>query len=614
MKIIFIRLLIVLQIFSNVYADVLLAPTIVAPNIIGGTTSASTTGNAATATALAATPATCGAGSYATGISANGSAVGCTAAAGGGTVVSVSGVDSNGFGFSIANPTTTPTITLTATASGVLKSNGTSITAATANTDYLDTNATPANQKMSGGLNLDSYLTDVGAAGWISGGTVADAGGQTATIATGNAAFRTAATANSPLKYLAFASLGATAIPNNTTRYALANYNAGSPITQFSATDTSDTFTILYLGEVHNVSGVLSVHNDHRPVGDAINRLETAWSSLIGTKVVSGEVTSDPAAPSRKIAVTSGSLIDRFLRPITTAAFDSNVAGTFSTVRRDGAGSWIYTLAQSSVDNSHYDANSSVIGTATGGNYFNQWVIRGINGDIAVQYGQAQYATQVSAVAETAPLTRPEEYMEHGFYVAQLTYLSGGTAPSVITSIKPTLGGTVTTIGTSVHNDLSGLQGGTAAQYYHQTSAEYTGTGTGVPVRTSSPTIVTPAVTWAEVNLGATRSLSASEVSSTVVNNYSQTTTAVYTLPTAAAGYNFLFNVASGVAATAKFAPATGEKFYFDAAAALTAGSGVISANPLTVGDSIAFSTFRIGAAAWAWLVKTVRGTAWTAN
>lgn len=50
--------------------------------------------------------------------------------------------------------------------------------------------------------------------------------------------------------------------------------------------------------------------------------------------------------------------------------------------------------------------------------------------------------------------------------------------------------------GTQDHNTtLSGLQGGTAGQYYHLTSAEYTGTGTGNFVRETSPTLVTPKAT-----------------------------------------------------------------------------------------------------------------------
>ena len=44
----------------------------------------------------------------------------------------------------------------------------------------------------------------------------------------------------------------------------------------------------------------------------------------------------------------------------------------------------------------------------------------------------------------------------------------------------------------NLHNDLAGLQGGTNAEYFHSTSAEYTGTGTGVFVRETSPVLVTP--------------------------------------------------------------------------------------------------------------------------
>jgi hypothetical protein len=44
----------------------------------------------------------------------------------------------------------------------------------------------------------------------------------------------------------------------------------------------------------------------------------------------------------------------------------------------------------------------------------------------------------------------------------------------------------------NLHNDLAGLQGGVATEYFHSTSAEYTGTGTGVFVRATSPALVTP--------------------------------------------------------------------------------------------------------------------------
>jgi len=53
-----------------------------------------------------------------------------------GTVTSVSVVSANGFAGTVATATTTPAITLTTSVTGVLKGNGTAISAAVANTDY----------------------------------------------------------------------------------------------------------------------------------------------------------------------------------------------------------------------------------------------------------------------------------------------------------------------------------------------------------------------------------------------------------------------------------------------------------------------------------------------
>jgi acetylglutamate kinase len=57
--------------------------------------------------------------------------------AGGGSVTTVSVVSANGFAGTVANASSTPAITLTTTITGILKGNGTAISAAIANTDYL---------------------------------------------------------------------------------------------------------------------------------------------------------------------------------------------------------------------------------------------------------------------------------------------------------------------------------------------------------------------------------------------------------------------------------------------------------------------------------------------
>ncbi len=59
-----------------------------------------------------------------------------TPSVGSGTVTDVSVVSANGFAGTVANSTTTPAITLTTTITGLLKGNGTAISAASASTDY----------------------------------------------------------------------------------------------------------------------------------------------------------------------------------------------------------------------------------------------------------------------------------------------------------------------------------------------------------------------------------------------------------------------------------------------------------------------------------------------
>jgi hypothetical protein len=62
---------------------------------------------------------------------------GYTSPSGSGTVTTVSVVSANGFAGSVSNPTSTPAITISTTVTGVLKGNGTAISAATAGTDFM---------------------------------------------------------------------------------------------------------------------------------------------------------------------------------------------------------------------------------------------------------------------------------------------------------------------------------------------------------------------------------------------------------------------------------------------------------------------------------------------
>jgi len=76
-----------------------------------------------------------------------------TAAGGGGSVTTVSVVSANGFAGTVATATTTPAITISTTITGVLKGNGTAISAAVASTDYMAPSSFVTRETPSGSVN-----------------------------------------------------------------------------------------------------------------------------------------------------------------------------------------------------------------------------------------------------------------------------------------------------------------------------------------------------------------------------------------------------------------------------------------------------------------------------
>jgi len=95
-------------------------------------------------------------------------AVSAIGGGGSGTVTSVSVATANGLAGSVASSTTTPAITLSTTVTGVLKGNGSAISAATANTDYqspiaLTTSGTSGAATFNGTtLNIPNYTSGGG--------------------------------------------------------------------------------------------------------------------------------------------------------------------------------------------------------------------------------------------------------------------------------------------------------------------------------------------------------------------------------------------------------------------------------------------------------------------
>ena len=109
-----------------------------------------------------------------------------------GTVTSASVVSANGFAGTVATATSTPAITVTTSVTGVIKGNGTAISAAVAGTDYVTPTGTETltNKTVEAGTFTNGYTEEVATANTSTAYTIDLAGGSVQILTlTGNCTY-----------------------------------------------------------------------------------------------------------------------------------------------------------------------------------------------------------------------------------------------------------------------------------------------------------------------------------------------------------------------------------------------------------------------------------------
>ena len=199
--------------------------------------------------------------------------------------------------------------------------------------------------------------------------------------------------------------------------------------------------------------------------------------------LVTGTVTMTGTGTTRTATASAGT-------PFATSVIDASATSTTASYLQTPSGLYQITARTSdtvvTIGNlpSTYTNESAVAGTV--------WkklfgVTTGDINDTSPNYG----LYEVTVTAGSYAITAATKVGILGFFTSD--------TPVTLHTVTITYDGTtrnthVNTPLANLHNQLAGLNGGVANEYYHSTSAEYTGTGTGVFVRATSPTLVTPAL------------------------------------------------------------------------------------------------------------------------
>jgi hypothetical protein len=254
-------------------------------------------------------------------------------------------------------------------------------------------------------------------------------------------------------------------IPDSQVIYIYVSYNVGGFDTVLATTnrDAIKTTTEFTVGRVYREGNRICLFNGGNHITN-FARAEQERLILRGAEHMSGGEISETG--TRGLASTNG-IFYLGTTQYTTEAESSPTDSLEVFYRKTTMSGWHDSMALV-LPNDRYDDGTGSLHTLGGGKYGVFWVYISMDDDIVVVWGQAQYdATTV--LTATAPTSLPTYVSKACILAAKVYFIKGGTnftgVVSAYTHAFPT--NTAPT-----HNDLSGLQGGTADQYYHMTLAE----------------------------------------------------------------------------------------------------------------------------------------------
>lgn len=315
--------------------------------------------------------------------------------------------------------------------------------------------------------NLDTYIK-VSAPGVYTAPSVSinEAGG-TVTLGSGEYALcQNADGRDHPLLYTIAG--GVFSPTQNVVSYIYADYNGGSPTLVLTTNRNDYNYTtkvhVLTLQAVPNELHVLAQAEAAKSLPSRMlqRAVRTNRFSVESGGLILGETAT------RGITLTSGYVWFAVNR-VTCGALNSLTDADPTEFWYHSGGNWtVSTITQ--YNNTQYD-NGTDLATLTANRYAVNWIFRCISDSehhLFQVAGTGDY-TLAQALASQPPASLPPDIVANGILVGRIIVQKSADTATQIDSAFSTV---FTQSPTFNHNDLAGLQGGTAGEYYHVTSAQ----------------------------------------------------------------------------------------------------------------------------------------------
>ena len=321
--------------------------------------------------------------------------------------------------------------------------------------------------------DLQDWFNTTQSAGKITGGAITDNGDGTLAISAGTGFVKITDSDIGSTNWIDWAASSSIALADNDTNYLYIEYSGGSPCVGISNSLPSDKNTNIMLGLCYRDGTDLHITSAGQYVANYAKN--TFWKDIeINGKFqrVNGIIISETG--TRNFALTAGAIYAGQTK-VSLSAFDSSIAGTFTYYYRDGSGGWTKVATQTQIDNTHYDDGSGTLATLSNSTgwrtyYGVHWVYMDADGDVFALYGQDDYSLTAAQNAQP-PTTIPDLLSDIGGLVGKIIIEKDASS---FEKIESAFDVKFTPSVVSSHNELAGLQGGTADEYYHLSSSEYT--------------------------------------------------------------------------------------------------------------------------------------------